>query len=300
MNRSFHPDGGTGVDAAGSPVLAGVGWGGLFWKRLLKNRLAAAGGVLLLGFLLLAIAAPLAAPQDPFAQNLYERLQPPSMANPFGTDDFGRDVLSRVIYGARISLRVGVTAVLIALVLGVPIGLVSGYWGGALDQVLMRAMDLMLAFPSILLAIAIVAILGPGLENAMLAVGIVAVPQYARLVRASALSVRGQDYVQAMRALGAGDFHILFFSVLPNCLTPLIVQSTLGLATAILDAAGLSFLGLGAQPPLPEWGAMLTGGRELVLRAPWVLTFPGVATFLTVLAFNLLGDGLRDALDPRT
>ena len=189
---------------------------------------------------------------------------------------------------------------LIALVLGVPIGLVSGYWGGALDQVLMRAMDLMLAFPSILLAIAIVAILGPGLENAMLAVGIVAVPQYARLVRASALSVRGQDYVQAMRALGAGDFHILFFSVLPNCLTPLIVQSTLGLATAILDAAGLSFLGLGAQPPLPEWGAMLTGGRELVLRAPWVLTFPGVAIFLTVLAFNLLGDGLRDALDPRT
>ncbi len=300
MNRSFHPDGGTGVGAAGSQVLAGTGWGGLFWKRLLKNRLAAVGGVLLLGFLLLAIAAPLAAPQDPFAQNLYERLQPPSLANPFGTDDFGRDVLSRVIHGARISLRVGVTAVLIALVLGVPIGLVSGYWGGALDQVLMRAMDLMLAFPSILLAIAIVAILGPGLENAMLAVGVVAVPQYARLVRASALSVRGQDYVQAMHALGAGDFHILFFSVLPNCLTPLIVQSTLGLATAILDAAGLSFLGLGAQPPLPEWGAMLTGGRELVLRAPWVLTFPGVAIFLTVLAFNLLGDGLRDALDPRT
>lgn len=300
MNRSIHRNGGTGVEAAGSPVPAGAGWGGLFWKRLLKNRLAAAGGALLMGFLLLAIAAPLAAPQDPFAQNLYERLQPPSLANPFGTDDFGRDVLSRVIHGARISLRVGVTAVLIALALGVPIGLVSGYWGGALDQVLMRAMDLMLAFPSILMAIAIVAILGPGLENAMLAVGVVAVPQYARLVRASALSVRGQDYVQAMHALGAGDLHILFFSVLPNCLTPLIVQSTLGLATAILDAAGLSFLGLGAQPPLPEWGAMLTGGRELVLRAPWVLTFPGVAIFLTVLAFNLLGDGLRDALDPRT
>lgn len=300
MNGSSHPDGGTGIEAGGPQVLAGAGWGGLFWKRLLKNRLAAAGGVLLLGFLLLAIAAPLAAPRDPYAQNLYERLQPPSLAHPFGTDDFGRDVLSRVIHGARISLRVGFAAVLIALVLGVPIGLVSGYWGGALDQVLMRAMDLMLAFPSILLAIAIVAVLGPGLENAMLAVGIVAVPQYARLVRASALSVRGQDYVQAVRALGVGDFHILFFSVLPNCLTPLIVQSTLGLATAILDAAGLSFLGLGAQPPLPEWGAMLTGGRELVLRAPWVLTFPGVAIFLTVLAFNLLGDGLRDALDPRT
>ena len=300
MNRSSHPAGGTLIEADMPQVLPGAGWGGLFWKRLLKNRLAAAGGVLLLGFLLLAIAAPLAAPHDPYAQNLYERLQPPSLAHPFGTDDFGRDVLSRVIHGARISLRIGVAAVLIALVLGVPIGLVSGYWGGALDQVLMRAMDLMLAFPSILLAIAIVAILGPGLENAMLAVGIVAVPQYARLVRASALSVRGQDYVQAVRALGAGDFHILFFSVLPNCLTPLIVQSTLGLATAILDAAGLSFLGLGAQPPAPEWGAMLTGGRELVLRAPWVLTFPGVAIFLTVLAFNLLGDGLRDALDPRT
>ena len=300
MNRSYHPSGGAVVETDGSHGMPGAGWGGLFWKRLLKNRLAAAGGVLLLGFLLLAVTAPLAAPRDPYAQNLYERLQPPSLANPFGTDDFGRDVLSRVIHGARISLRVGVVAVLIALVLGVPIGLVAGYWGGALDQVLMRAMDLMLAFPSILLAIAIVAVLGPGLENAMLAVGIVAVPQYARLVRASALSVRGQDYVQAVRALGAGDFHILFFSVLPNCLTPLIVQSTLGLATAILDAAGLSFLGLGAQPPLPEWGAMLTGGRELVLRAPWVLTFPGVAIFLTVLAFNLLGDGLRDALDPRT
>ncbi len=281
-------------------VLQSQGWGGLFWKRLLKNRMATGGGILLLGFLLLAIAAPLAAPHDPFQQDLYERLQPPSLAHPFGTDDFGRDVLSRVIHGARISLRVGVTAVLIALIVGVPIGLVSGYCGGALDQALMRAMDLMLAFPSILLAIAIVAILGPGLENAMLAVGIVAVPQYARLVRASALTVRGQDYVQAVRALGSGDFRILFFSVLPNCLTPLIVQSTLGLATAILDAAGLSFLGLGAQPPVPEWGAMLTGGRELVLRAPWVLTFPGLAIFLTVLAFNLLGDGLRDALDPRT
>lgn len=300
MNRSFHPAVGTGVEVDGSQILPGAGWGGLFRKRLLKNRLAAVGGVLLLGFLLVAIAAPLAAPRDPFDQNLYERLQPPSLAHPFGTDDFGRDVLSRVIYGARISLRIGVAAVLIALVLGVPIGLVSGYRGGALDQVLMRTMDLMLAFPSILLAIAIVAILGPGLENAMLAVGIVAVPQYARLVRASTLSVRGQDYVQAVRALGAGEFRILFFSVLPNCLTPLIVQSTLGLATAILDAAGLSFLGLGAQPPTPEWGAMLTGGRELVLRAPWVLTFPGVAIFLTVLAFNLVGDGLRDALDPRT
>ena len=274
-------------------------WGRMIWKRLRKNRLAVAGGVLLVGFVLLALVAPLVAPHDPLAQDLYNRLAAPSLTHPFGTDDFGRDILSRVIYGSRISLRIGGAAVLLALAVGTTIGLTAGYWGGALDQVLMRAMDLMLAFPSILLAIGIVAVLGPGLENAMLAVGIVAVPQYARLVRASALSVREQDYVQAVRALGASDLRILVFAVLPNCLAPLIVQSTLGLATAILDAAGLSFLGLGAQPPTPEWGAMLSGGRELILSAPWVLTFPGVAILLTVLAFNLLGDGLRDALDPR-
>ena len=277
-----------------------AGWVEVLWRRLRKNRPAVAGGVLLSGFLLLALAAPLVAPHDPLKQDLYNRLASPSLNHPFGTDDFGRDILSRIIFGSRISLRVGVAAVLIALVLGTAIGLTAGYFGRLSDQVLMRGMDLMLAFPSILLAIGIVAVLGPGLENAMLAVGIVAVPQYARLVRASALSVREKDYVQAMRALGASDLRILGSAVLPNCLAPLIVQSTLGLATAILDAAGLSFLGLGAQPPLPEWGAMLSGGRELILSAPWVLTFPGVAIFLTVLAFNLLGDGLRDALDPRS
>jgi peptide/nickel transport system permease protein len=271
-----------------------------FWKQLMANRLAVVGGILLVGFLLLSALAPLIAPYDPLEQDLYHRLASPSLSHPFGTDDFGRDILSRVIVGSRISLHVGVFSVLIALVLGTAIGLSAGYWGGILDQVLMRAMDLMLAFPSILLAIGIVAVLGPGLENAMLAIGIVAVPQYARLVRASTLSVREMDYVQAVRALGAGDLRILVFAILPNCLAPLIVQSTLGLATAILDAAGLSFLGLGAQPPLPEWGAMLSGGRELIVSAPWVLTFPGLAIFVTVLAFNLLGDGLRDALDPRS
>lgn len=271
----------------------------LIWHRLRKNRLSIVGSVLIGGFLLLAFAAPLIAPSDPMAQALYNRLSPPTFEHPFGTDDFGRDILSRVIYGARISLRVGVFAVLIALILGTCIGVVAGYWGGWIDQILMRLMDLLLAFPSILLAIGIVAILGPGLENAMLAVGIVAMPQYARLVRASVLTVRETDYVMAARALGASDWRILCVAVLPNCLAPLIVQATLGLATAILDAAGLSFLGLGAQPPTPEWGAMLSQGRELIVRAPWVLTFPGGAIFFTVLAFNLVGDGLRDALDPK-
>lgn len=272
----------------------------MLWRRLRKNRLAVIGGVLLLGFVVTAILAPLLSPYDPLAQDLYNRLLPPSIDHPFGTDDFGRDILSRVIYGSRVSLRIGVVAVVIALALGTGIGLVAGYAGGVLDQVLMRFMDLLLAFPSILLAIGIVAILGPGLENAMLAVGLVAVPQYARLVRASALSVREMDYVQASRALGAGHARILLVAILPNCLAPLIVQATLGLATAILDAAGLSFLGLGAQPPIPEWGAMLSNGRELIVRAPWVLFFPGIAIFLTVLAFNLFGDGLRDALDPKS
>jgi peptide/nickel transport system permease protein len=275
-------------------------FGHLLWKRLRKNRLAVVGGGLLVVFLVMALFAPLLAPYDPLSQDLYNRLMPPSLDHPFGTDDFGRDILSRVIYGSRISLRIGVVAVVIALALGTAIGLVAGYWGGILDQLLMRLMDLLLAFPSILLAIGIVAILGPGLENAMLAIGLVAVPQYARLVRASALSVREMDYVQASRALGAGHMRILLVAILPNCLAPLIVQATLGLATAILDAAGLSFLGLGAQPPMPEWGAMLSNGRELIVRAPWVLTFPGVAIFFTVLAFNLFGDGLRDALDPKS
>ena len=270
------------------------------WRRLRKNRLAVAGGALLALFLLLAALAPWVAPRDPLAQDLYGRLAPPSSAHWFGTDDFGRDILSRVVHGARVSLRVGVAAVVIALLLGTAIGLIAGYWGGLIDNLLMRLMDLMLAFPGILLAIVIVAVLGPGLNNAMLAVGIVSIPQYARLVRASVLTIREQDYVTAVRALGAGDVRIILTAILPNCIAPLTVQSTLGMAGAILDAAGLSFLGLGAQPPIPEWGAMLSGGRDFILSAPWVLTFPGLAILLTVLAFNLLGDGLRDAFDPKT
>lgn len=281
-------------------IAAPVGHARLMWMRFRSNRAAVIGAVFMGAFLVVALLAPWLAPHDPIEQDLYNRLAPASIEHPFGTDDFGRDILSRVIYGTRISLRIGVAAVLIALVAGTLIGLVAGYYGGAADQLLMRVMDLMLAFPSILLAIGIVAVLGPGLENAMVAIGIVAIPQYARLIRASTLTVRESDYVQALRALGARDARIIMTAVLPNCLPPLIVQATLSLATAILDAAGLSFLGLGAQPPIPEWGAMLSGGRDLILSAPQVLTYPGLAIFVTVLAFNLLGDGLRDALDPKT
>lgn len=247
----------------------------------------------------MAALAPVLAPYDPLDQDLYRRLEPPSSANVFGTDDFGRDILSRVIYGARISLRIGLISISIALSVGTTLGLIAGYKGGWFDTAIMRLMDIMLAFPSILLAIAIVAVIGPGIDNVMVAVSIVMVPQYARLVRASVLSIREMAYVEAARALGARDFRILRSSVLPNCMAPLIVQSTLSLGTAILDAAGLSFLGLGAQPPTPEWGAMLSGGRELLLKAPWVMTFPGLAIFIVVLGLNLFGDGLRDALDPK-
>lgn len=270
------------------------------WKRLRKQRLALVGGGILVLLVVVALLAPLLAPQDPLAQDLYSRLQPPSLEHPFGTDDFGRDVLSRIIYGSRISLRIGLVAIAAALAVGTVLGLWAGYWGGLVDTLIMRVMDLLLAFPSILLAIAVVAVTGPGIDNAIMAVSVVLIPQFARLVRSSVLSVREMAYVEAARALGAGQARILLVSVLPNCMAPIIVQTTLSLGTAILDAAGLSFLGLGAQPPTPEWGAMLAGGRELLLEAPWVMTFPGLAIFAVVLALNLFGDGLRDALDPKT
>ena len=270
------------------------------WKRLRRQRLALVGGGVLILLVFVALLAPLLAPQDPLAQDLYGRLQAPSLEHPFGTDDFGRDILSRIIYGARISLRIGLVAITAALAVGTVLGLLAGYWGGAIDTLIMRIMDLLLAFPSILLAIAVVAVTGPGIDNAIMAVSVVLIPQFARLVRSSVLSVREMAYVEAARALGAGQARILLISVLPNCMAPIIVHTTLSLGTAILDAAGLSFLGLGAQPPTPEWGAMLAGGRELLLEAPWVMTFPGLAIFAVVLALNLFGDGLRDALDPKT
>ncbi len=270
------------------------------WRQFRKQRLGLIGGGILCMLLLVALLAPVLAPYDPLAQDLYQRLQSPSTDHWFGTDDFGRDILSRIVYGSRISLRIGLIAISLALTGGTLFGLVAGYRGGMVDMLIMRLMDLMLAFPSILLAIAIVAVIGPGIENAILAVSIVLVPQFARLVRSSVLTVREATYVEAARALGATESRLLFYSILPNCTAPLIVQTTLGMGTAILDAAGLSFLGMGAQPPVPEWGAMLSGGRELLLRAPWVMTFPGLAIFTVVLGLNLFGDGLRDALDPKT
>ena len=270
------------------------------WKRLRKQRLAMIGGGILFLLLFVALCAPVLAPHDPMEQNLYARLEPPSLDHPLGTDDFGRDILSRMIYGSRISLRIGGSSITAALLVGTLLGLWAGYWGGWADTLIMRCMDLLLAFPSILLAIAIVAVAGPGIDNAIMAVSVVLIPQFARLVRSSVLTVRETAYVEAARALGAGQMRILFVGILPNCMAPIIVQTTLGLGTAILDAAGLSFLGLGAQPPMPEWGAMLAGGRELLFEAPWVMTFPGLAIFIVVLAINLFGDGLRDALDPKT
>ncbi|MGD8353445.1 MAG: ABC transporter permease, partial [Pseudomonadota bacterium] len=274
-------------------------------EKLLKNRTGVAGLIIIAVFVILAFFAPLVSPHDPVENALYDQLKPPvweeggSLKNILGTDDLGRDMLSRLIYGARVSLMVGLVSVGIAVLLGTLLGAVAGYFGGWPDNIIMRIMDIILAFPGILLAIVIVAYLGPGLRNAMIAIGVISIPRFARIVRASVLEENEKDYVLAARAVGARNRRIIFNSVLPNCLAPIIVQASLGFGSAILDAAGLSFLGLGAQPPIPEWGAMIAMGRSMILRAWWVMTFPGIAILLGVLGFNLLGDGLRDALDPR-
>jgi peptide/nickel transport system permease protein len=274
-----------------------------FVRAFLSNRLALFGGIVMSLFILMAVFAPLVAPYDPLAQNLTEKFDGPSLAHPFGQDELGRDILSRIIYGARISLTAGLAAVAVATVVGTIIGLVSGYVGRWPDSLLMRLMDVLLAFPSILLAIVIVSILGPSLPNAMLAIGIVFIPQIARVVRSAVLSVRERDYIEAERALGAGDVQIVYSGVLPNSMAPLIVQATLTLATAILDIAALSFLGLGARAPSPEWGAMLTdafhSGYGVFVEGQHAIIFPGIAIALCVLAVNFIGDGLRDAMDPR-
>lgn len=276
-----------------------LGQAGRILGRLGRRRSATLGLAILGLLLVVAAVGPWFTPDDPIAQDLEQRLRPPGPGHLLGTDEFGRDVLSRLIHGTRISLFIGLVSVAIGMVFGGALGLATGYYGGWVDHVGMRLVDVLLAFPSILLAVIVVAALGPSLVNAMIAVGVVGIPQYARLIRSQVLSVRAMTFVEAHRALGAPDVRILLRTVLPHCTAPLVVQASLGLATAILDAAGLSFLGLGAQPPLPEWGAMLGHGRDYVIHAPWILAAPGAAILLTVLGFNLLGDGLRDALDPR-
>lgn len=288
------------------------------WRRLFKRRSAVVGMVILGILILVALTAQWAAPYDPNTSMLDTKNYPKEYAkkrlapcihafgcpenNPqhiMGLDGNIRDEFSRILYGARLSLFIGFATVSFAIVIGTVLGALAGYFGGWVDNVIMRIMDVLLAFPSLLLAIAIVTVLGSGLINALLAIGIVSIPAYARVVRGSVLSVREMDYVSATRSLGGNAYEILFKRILPNALTPLIVQGTLGIATAILDAAALSFLGLGAQPPTPEWGSMLGLERNQVFTAPHLVFYPGLAIMLTVLAFNLLGDGLRDALDPR-
>ena len=258
------------------------------------------GVTILLILIILALAAPAIAPFDPLKQNLRQGLAPPSAEHPLGTDEFGRDILSRILYGARISLRVGVMVVLLSGTIGVLLGMVAGYYEGRIDTIISRAVDILLAFPSLLLAIAVITILGPSLINALFAIAIAQVPRYARVTRGVTLSQKQRDYVDAARALGGSPPRIMFIHLLPNVIGPVVVLASLGVATAILTTASLSFLGLGAQPPEPEWGAMLSTGRSYMRQAWWITLFPGLAIMITVLAINLFGDGLRDVLDPKT
>ncbi|MFS0636330.1 ABC transporter permease [Mesobacillus foraminis] len=269
------------------------------WRAFCKNRLALAGLGIVIFFIIIAILAPVIAPYSFKEQELTKRLLAPSSEHWFGTDDFGRDIFSRIVYGARISLWVGFFAVLGSAVLGTILGVIAGYYGRWLDTVISRTFDIMLAFPSILLAIAVVAILGPSLQNALIAIAIINIPNFGRLVRSKVLSVKQEEYIMAARAVGMKDSRILIHHILPNSMTPIIVQSTLAIATAIIEAAALGFLGLGAQAPSPEWGKMLADSKQYLVQAPWTLFFPGLAIMLTVLGFNLMGDGLRDVLDPK-
>lgn len=270
-----------------------------FFKRLLRSRVGLSGLFITGLVVIAAIFAPVIAPYDPIEQDFTLSLQLPSWRHPMGMDEFGRDIFSRVIFGARISLSVGAIAVAIGFFIGVPIGLFSGFYGGWLDALVQRAIDALMALPGILLAIFVVSILGIGLQNAMIAVGISSIPVFARLMRSSVMAIKEETYLEAARAVGAGQARILWKHVLPNAFSPVLVQVSYQFASSILWAAGLSFLGLGAQPPLPEWGAMLASGRTYILSAPHVITFPGLAIMLAVLGLNLLGEGLRDVLDPR-
>ncbi|MBW1721086.1 MAG: ABC transporter permease [Deltaproteobacteria bacterium] len=270
-----------------------------FWFKLKRNKAALAGGVLILFYLCTALLAPVLFPGNPSVPNLGMALEPPTLEHPLGTDELGRSILGRIIYGSRVSLLIAVGVVSVGLFIGVPLGLISGYYGGKIDFIIQRITDTMLAFPGFLLALGLVAVLGVGLKNAMVSVGIAMIPLYIRLVRGCTLAVREEVYVEAARAVGTRDSVILIRHILPNVMIPIIVQTSLAMGMAILFAAGLGFLGIGVQPPTPEWGTMLGSGRAYIFRAPHVATFPGIAIFLAVLGFNLLGDGLRDALDPR-
>lgn len=276
-----------------------------FWFYFSENRGAVYGLWFFIALVAVAILSPFLAPHDPIIQDRAALLVPPfwqeggSTTYLLGTDAVGRDILSRLIFGARYSLFIGVVVVTISLIGGIVTGLIAGFFGGWIDTVIMRVMDVILAFPSLLLALVLVAVLGPGLTNAMIAIAIVSQPHFARLTRAAVLGEKNREYVMAARVAGAGKMRLMFRTILPNCLAPLIVQATLSFSGAILDAAALGFLGMGAQPPTPEWGTMLAEAREFILRAWWVVTLPGLAILVTVLAINLMGDGLRDALDPK-
>ena len=269
------------------------------WAKLKRNKAALFGGILIIIYLMSALFAPVLFTGNPSAPNLMNSLESPSVADPLGTDELGRSILGRIIYGSRTSLLIAVGVVSVGMIIGIPLGLVSGYYRGKVDFIIQRATDTMLAFPGLLLALALVAVLGVGLRNTVISIGISMVPLYIRLVRGCVLSVREEVYVEAARAVGTRDVIILIRHILPNVMVPITVQTSLSMGTAILFAAGLGFLGIGVQPPTPEWGSMLGSARSYLFHAPHVATFPGIAIFLAVLSFNLLGDGLRDALDPR-
>nr|WP_019242924.1 MULTISPECIES: nickel transporter permease [Bacillus] len=269
------------------------------WRSFIKNKMALVGAIIVLFFIVVAILAPVIAPQGINEVKLSNKLQSPSADYWFGTDDFGRDIFSRVIYGARISLWVGFFSVIGSLTVGSILGIVAGYFGKWVDAIISRFFDILLAFPSILLAIAIVAVLGPSLQNALIAIAIINIPNFGRLIRSKVLSVKEEEYIMAAKAVGLSNTRILIHHVLPNSIAPIIVQGTLAIGTAIIEAAALGFLGLGAEAPNPEWGKMLSDAKPFLTTAPWTMIFPGIAIMLTVLGFNLMGDGLRDALDPR-
>jgi len=285
--------------AATDPHALPARQGSRAWRQLLKRPPAVIGAIVVLLFVLVAILAPVLAPHSPSQPDFLAVRQAPSAEYRFGTDEIGRDVLSRVLFGARASLIAGVISVAIAMGVGVPLGLAAGYFRGATDELIMRVTDAVLAFPFLILAIAMAAALGPSLTNAMIAIGIATTPTFVRLTRAQVLAVASEEYVQAARALGASDGRILLRHVLPNSFTPLLVQGTLTIAQAIIAESALSFLGLGVQPPTPSWGGMLNTAKNFLVQAPWMAVYPGLSIFFTVLAFNLFGDGLRDAFDPR-